>query len=361
MLPISVCMISKNEEQHIEECLKRLTPYHYEIIIADTGSTDNTIKTASKYTDKIYHFDWTDDFGAARNYALSKASNDWILSIDCDEYIEDIDEAGLETLIAAGTPNSRSHKEALGQILIRNRFKQNGRTTFENIRVSRFFNKNFYEYKGAIHEQLVYKNDPTGHINKTYPVPVRLLHVGYDKSEEEMRRKCLRNISMLEKELKATGPDAYIYFQLGQSNMRLNDYAKAFEWFDLGLSMDIDPSQPYVRTMVESYGYCLLELKKNKEALQLANIYDTFASRADFVFLMGLIYMNNGLFNEAVQEFRKSTTMEEFSVDGVNSYKAFYNIGVIYECTGHPAEAAVYYKKCGGYAPALARLKEIGR
>lgn len=350
-LPVSICMIAKNEEKHIEECLKRLKPYHYEIVLADTGSTDATVDIALKYTDKIYHFDWINDFSAARNFALSKASNDWILSIDCDEYIETIDEELLSGLM-------QQHPKDVGQILIRNRFTQGGQSSIENIRVSRFFNKNYFHFVGAIHEQIEPKVSTVP--KRTYSVPITLLHVGYDGSEAEMRTKCLRNISLLKKELEHSGPDSYIYYQLGQSYMKLENYSEAYEWFNQGISMDVDPSQPYVQTMVESYGYCLLELKKNDEALQLLNIYDDFAVRADFVFLMGLIYMNNGLFNEAIEEFRKSTMMEQFSVEGINSYRANYNIGVIYECTGHLNEAREYYKKCGEFEPAVERLRKIG-
>lgn len=361
-LPISVCIIAKNEEKHIEECLKRLKLYHYEIVLADTGSTDATVEIASKYTDKIYHFDWINDFSAARNFALSKASNDWILSIDCDEYIETIDEELLSTLM-------QQKPDAVGQILIRNRFTQGGQSSIENIRVSRFFNRKYFHFVGAIHEQIEYI-DATSDIQEiqdssycpkhVYPAPITVLHVGYDGSEDEMRIKCLRNIELLEKELENNGPDSYIYYQLGQSCMRLKNYSEAYKWFDLGLSMDVDPSQTYVQTMVESYGYCLLELKMNEKALQLLNIYDEFAVRADFVFLMGLIYMNNGLFNEAIGEYEKATTMEQFAVEGINSYRANYNIGVIYECTGHLEEAREYYDKCGAFEPAIARLREIG-
>ncbi|MCM1087300.1 MAG: glycosyltransferase [Muribaculaceae bacterium] len=350
-LPISVCIIAKNEEKHLEECLKRLKPYHYEIVLVDTGSTDKTLDIATNYTDNIFHFDWINDFSAARNFALSKASNDWILSIDCDEYLESIEEDKLRLCMDR-------HPRSLGRILIRSRFREQGLTSLENSRVSRFFNRNYYCFYGAIHEQLVPKENFS---SDTYAAPITVLHVGYDGSEEEMRAKSLRNLSLLEKELAAKGPDAYLYCQLGQSCRKLQDYEKAYEWFQLGLAMDVDPSQDYVRTMVESYGYCLLDLKRPKEALNLQGVYDVFSDRADFVFLMGLIYMNNGLFAEAIAEFEKSTTIKQFSVEGVNSYRANYNIGVIYECTNHPEEARTYYKKCGDFEPAKARLHFLSR
>ena len=351
MLPISVCMISKNEEQHIDECLKRLKPYRYEIVLVDTGSTDRTVEIASKYTDKIYHFEWVNDFSAARNFSFAQASNDWVLVIDCDDYVESIDEKKLLELM---TNNPRS----IGQILTRNRFIQDGQTSYENVYVSRFMNRKYYQFEGKIHEQF----EPlSADIQKKYfRTPVIATHVGYDGPEEEMRAKSLRNITLLEEELKTTGPDAYLYYQLGQSCMKIKDYEKAYEWFDLGLSMDVEPALDYVQTMVESYGYCLLNLKRYEEALQLVNIYDVFAIRADFVFLMGLIYMNNGLLTEAIDEFKKATTMEQFCVDGINSCRPNYNIGVIYECTGKLELARKYYKKCGKYEPAKARLKVIG-
>lgn len=354
MLPISVCIIAKNEEKHIEECCKRLIPYQFEIVLTDTGSSDRTVELAQKYTDKIYHFDWCGDFSAAKNYAMEKASYDWILSIDCDEYIESVDTASLAACM-------KSYPTAAGRILIRNRFTENGQINYEQVWVSRFVNRNYYHFEGAVHEQLVPRLAGNTLSKYVYSAPITLLHVGYDGSEEEMRVKSRRNIALLEKELETQGADPYIYYQLGQSYRKLHDYEQAFRYYDLGLAMDVDPALDYVQTMVESYGYTLLDLGHNQEALNLLSVYDEFSRRADFVFLMGLIYMNNGLLDEAIQEFQKATTMEEFAVDGINSYKANYNIGVIYECAGHLDEACAAYRKCGDYGPAQARLAVLGQ
>ncbi|MDD2208634.1 MAG: glycosyltransferase, partial [Bacilli bacterium] len=71
MITWSLCMIVKNEEKNIENCLKSCHQLFDEIIIVDTGSTDQTKKIVSKYTDKIYDFKWINDFSAARNYSFS--------------------------------------------------------------------------------------------------------------------------------------------------------------------------------------------------------------------------------------------------------------------------------------------------
>jgi len=350
LFPLSVCIIAKNEERHIGECLKRLSPYGFEIVLTDTGSTDRTLEIAGRYTDRLYHFDWCDDFGAARNFCLEKASHNRILSLDCDEYIETIDIPALDRCM-------EQHPDLAGRILIRSRFLRSGQPAFEQTRVSRLADRRYFHFTGAIHEQL--ESRLPFRAKTVYDAPVTILHVGYDEREADMQAKCRRNIALLEAQLDREGPDPYLYFQLGQSYRRLGDAERALESFDAGLSMEADPSLDYVKTMVESYGYTLLDLKRNKEALGLSALYDVFAVRADFVFLMGLIYMNNALFDNAVAEFKKSTTIKEFSVDGVNSYMANYNIGVIYECTGHTKKAREYYKKCGDYAPARARLASL--
>ena len=76
---ISFCLISKNEEKNIKECIEKVKPAVDEIIVLDTGSTDNTVKIAEELGAKIGHFDWDDDFSEARNTAIEMATKDWIL------------------------------------------------------------------------------------------------------------------------------------------------------------------------------------------------------------------------------------------------------------------------------------------
>lgn len=88
MVSISVCMIVKNEERVLARCLDSLAGLYEELIIVDTGSTDSTKEIAGRYTDKVYDFEWIGDFSAARNYAFSKASCDYIYSADADEVLD---------------------------------------------------------------------------------------------------------------------------------------------------------------------------------------------------------------------------------------------------------------------------------
>ena len=89
MAEISLCMIVKNEEERLERCLKSLEGLVDEINIVDTGSTDRTKEIASKFTDRIYDFEWTGSFSDARNYSFSKATKEYIYTADADEELDE--------------------------------------------------------------------------------------------------------------------------------------------------------------------------------------------------------------------------------------------------------------------------------
>lgn len=89
MVTITLCMIVKNEEKFLARCLNSIADLMDEIVIVDTGSTDKTKEIAARYTDKIYDFEWIDDFAAARNFAFGKANMDYIYSADADEVLDE--------------------------------------------------------------------------------------------------------------------------------------------------------------------------------------------------------------------------------------------------------------------------------
>ncbi len=82
---LSVCMIVRDEEKVLSRCLKSVEGIADELIVVDTGSKDNTITIAKDFDARVFHFEWCDDFAAARNESLKHATGDWILQIDADE------------------------------------------------------------------------------------------------------------------------------------------------------------------------------------------------------------------------------------------------------------------------------------
>lgn len=89
MITISLCMIVKNEEPVLARCLDSIADLMDEIIIVDTGSSDRTREIAAHYTSKIYDYQWTNDFSAARNFSFSKATMEYIYTADADEILDE--------------------------------------------------------------------------------------------------------------------------------------------------------------------------------------------------------------------------------------------------------------------------------
>ncbi|WP_306481128.1 glycosyltransferase family 2 protein [Bacillus toyonensis] len=85
MITISLCMIVKNEESSLGQCLQSIEGVPDEIIIVDTGSTDKTKEIALKWTSHVLDFEWINDFAAARNFAFQHATMDYILWLDADD------------------------------------------------------------------------------------------------------------------------------------------------------------------------------------------------------------------------------------------------------------------------------------
>ena len=355
-MDLSVCIITRDEADKLEKCLKALTPYPWEIVVVDTGSLDNSMEVAERYGAHVYSFAWVDDFAAAKNFAMAQAKNDMVLFLDTDEYLEKLDYEKLIRRIA-------EHPGAVGRITLRNLYVADGeeKETLENIH--RLFSKTLYCYEGRIHEQVVRRDAREGNGQdsgfETFYTDITAIHDGYSGTEEKRRKKAERNIKLLSDALKETPEEPYFQYQLGKSYYMAGNYESAAEWFGKALYFDLNPKLEYVIDMVETYGYALLKCNRPGEALMLEGVYDEFGESADFQFLMGLIYMNNEMFDRAVEEFIKATQHESSRTVGANSYLAWYNAGVIRECLGDKETAEKFYKKCGEYERAKARLKVL--
>ena len=101
----------------------------------------------------------------------------------------------------------------------------------------------------------------------------------------------------------------------------------------------------------------MLNSERYSEALILENCIEIYSESPDFQFVMGLVYMNNAKFTQAVERFLKCTKFSRSNVEGITTYSAYYNIGVIYEVLGFKENAIEYYNMCGDYEPAKNRLK----
>lgn len=347
MHPISVCIIAKNEESRIEQCLASIKPCGFEIVVVDTGSTDRTKEIAARYADQLLDFTWCDDFSAARNFSLQAASNNWIFMMDCDETVKEIDVEELNYF--------RKHlSDKVGSVSRENLVTENGILTLNNIDYTeRFFNKKLYRYTGLIHEQLT---PIRGHDIPALLLRTTLLHTGYDMTPEERAAKYRRNFTLLEKQAQTDPENPYLYYQLGKSCEILEDFARACSYYDKGLEFDLDPELAYVQAMVVSYGNALLRSGQTETALGFEGIYDDFSSVTDFVYLMGNIYTENSMYEQALAQYQKALQMPPGRQNGANSFLPLYQCGRIFEQLGDDTSARAFYEQCVDFTPAQERL-----
>lgn len=350
MIPISVCIIAKNEERNIERCLSSLFPYGFELVVVDTGSTDRTKEIAAKYTDKIYDFVWTDNFSEARNFSLQMASNNWIFMMDCDEWIESIDVEEMEYF-------RKKHPNYAGSITRKNLSGTPDNPSIYNDRTERLFSRKHYHYTGTIHEQLVPKHREEF---KTLLLKTTIGHSGYLLTDQEFIEKAKRNLKLLFQQMVENPNDPYVYFQIGKSYQAIDDFQKAVPFFEKALSFDLDPSLAFTTMLMVQYGNCLLFIGQPQKALNIyREVYDGYEHSADFVFMMGLIYLNNHMYEEALDEFQKATTFDFSNDEGVTTYKSYHQIGRILNMAGEKEMAAKYFRLCGEFAPALEELQKL--
>lgn len=193
---LSIGMIVKNEEKNLRKCLESLSSLREniscELIIADTGSDDNTKTIASEFTDIVFDFPWCDDFAAARNSTLKYATGKWYLLLDADEYFEDTKE--IETFFA-----SEEHQNYNCASLIIRSYLNEAKTEYSDNSTCRLFriDSGKTKFVSKIHEYIPVK-EPVK-MMKTH-----LHHTGYIADNTEfMQMKNKRNISLMMQELDA--------------------------------------------------------------------------------------------------------------------------------------------------------------
>lgn len=349
MIPISVCIITKNEAENLEKCLSALRPYPFEIVVVDTGSTDASKEVAAKYADKVLDFEWCDDFSAARAFSISKASHNMILVVDTDEFVTDIDLEEMYHLIEA-------NPKSIGLVKRLDYFESEGIRRAQVFWADRLFNRKYYHYSNRIHECLFADDNIIYH---TYESPITIDHIGYLGSQDELNAKSMRDIKLLLKEVETDKDNPYIYFQIGQSYLIMRDDINALHYFQMAIDRNPPVDKEYTRILVKNYGEVLLSVGQAEKALCLLAFYDAYQNNADYLCLIGKIYLQQNQMLKALPEFIKALTAPESdSLDAGNTIPSFY-IGHIYQCFGQTDIARTHFEKCGDYPPALERLKKL--
>jgi glycosyltransferase involved in cell wall biosynthesis len=212
---ISLCMIVKNEADCLSRCLESTKDYVDEIIIVDTGSTDETVRIAKSFGAKIYHHPWENDFSRHRNQSLSYASGDWILQLDADEALT----AGSGQMI-----RDTIRKDAADYYYCQF-YDMDRQGIIKGVcnLIRLFRNRMGMEFIHKVHNQLQVNGE--GSFSK-----IRVKHYGYHLSKEKMEAKHVRTTTLLKKAIEINPEDGYSLHQLAASYSMKKDYSKVIEY-----------------------------------------------------------------------------------------------------------------------------------
>ena len=347
MIPISVCIITKNEAENLQKCLEALKPYPFEIVVTDTGSEDNSLKVARQYTDRVYEFEWISDFSAARNFCISRASHNTILSLDTDEFLHPLDWNALQQAL-------EEHPKSLGAIELFSYFDVDGETKHQIVRLERLFNRRYYHFVNPVHEVLV----PLGRMApSSYNAPISVDHVGYQGTKEQLMEKAERDIELIRNEIKNDPENPYLYFQLGQCYMLMRDHAGALPWFRKAMELHPMSGADYTLALLCNYADILLDENLVEEAAGVLPYRDSFADNKDFLCLCGRIYLHMGQPLKALPEFVQALSAPKYTLK--DPHAPSYYIGLIYEMFGKRDIARTHYENCGDYPLAIEALNRL--
>ncbi|UCD39258.1 MAG: glycosyltransferase, partial [Fidelibacterota bacterium] len=249
-------MIVRNEALMLPDCLKSVAELADQIVIVDTGSTDDTVAIAESFDAEIHHFKWINDFAAARNESIRHAAGDWILWLDADERLIPASVKPLQEILASAA------QPTIYQVHIRN--LQADQKSYTLSMSHRLFSRHpKFRFSGRIHEQVHPSFKAAGGVEK--PSNVILEHLGYAVSKDQMQVKLERNQVLLE-EMVAEQPDSsYAHYTLGQNYALLGNHEKALESYQRAKDIG-DFKGPSVSTLLNALAEASWQLGHLKEA-----------------------------------------------------------------------------------------------
>lgn len=338
---ISACMIVKNEEGMLRRTLPVLKNSVDEIILVDTGSSDNTVKIAEENGAKIFNFKWIDNFSAARNESLKHAKSDWIIWIDADEMIKKEDWIVLKDFLKTADKDAycleiRECKPGT----------YNYDDTYTRVKILR--NNKGIHFERAFNEQ-VHSKDGASITGPIIP-NVHIYHWGarLEKDAKELKKE--RNIRILQEQIKSNPNDPYFHFflasnynEIGKTEESVAEYQK---------TIDLKPSENILISAYTSIAFGLYKLKKAKEAFIMAKAAMAIdPNEAGAYCLIGLILGGAGSYKEAIDLLEYASKIDPAKSRSASQnirnckYLPYYYEGIVYQMAQDRTKAKEAYKK----------------
>lgn len=306
MNKISLCMIVKNEEEVIGRCLESVRDIPDEIIIVDTGSTDRTKEIVSKYTNKIYDFEWVDDFSKARNFSFSKATKDYIMWLDADDIILEEDYQKLKKL-------KENMDNSVDIYMMRYNYivDENNIPTLVQNRERLLKREKNYQWTSPIHEVIV----PIGNVVNT---DIAITH------KKDKIQDVTRNIKIFEK-MKENGipfddRQEYCYAKELYYLRKFEEAKKEYEKFIEKYEKKYKEKRSYLYSAILELADCYKNLFENDKQLEvLLKILKFEVPGTECCCKIGNIFLNNKDYKTAMFWFNLALENQITVEDGGDS------------------------------------------
>ncbi len=312
-MKITACVIVKNEEKNIETWLSGVEQLAEEIVVVDTGSDDHTVDIVQQHRAQIYHFPWINDFAAAKNFALDKATGDWIVFLDADETFS----SASIPKIKACLERIHGRQSVVGIMcrLINIDVHDNNRYIGSTVQLRIFRNKSYLKYKGKIHEALTIPKKKTVELMND----IEIYHTGY--SAGIIQNKLKRNLELLQNKVADQGGNftARDYRYLMDCYYGLADYSKALKYAQKAMEYktlvgDTLPHLHIIRISCHIFGK--LGFSATKQAFESA--LQELPNMPDIILMYGLYLYDQKYYLEAQEKLE----------EGVKLYKKTKTINV---------------------------------
>jgi glycosyltransferase involved in cell wall biosynthesis len=350
---LALVVIARNEARCIARCLTSARPHVDAMIVLDTGSTDDTVAIAEACGATVHHFDWCDDFSAARNAALDHSDADWNLILDADDWVEgDAGALGPQTLPAAPAP-----ARFVGCVRIINRASADQPVTRKFI--PRLLPRGV-RYEGRIHEQ------PVSPLPMVL-LPLKLRHDGFE--EAQLMRKAGRNEAILRAELDANPDDSYLWYQLGREHLVRGQHEDAADALFMAHRTSTQDTA-YRHGVVVALVQALKRAERFDEGRAFIDAEHANWQRSpDFFFAVADLYLECASRNPAIAMAELLPVVEgswkrcleigerhdlDGSTEGCGSHLAAQNLAMFYETLGIDDDALFYAEMAAGMRGRLA-------
>jgi glycosyltransferase involved in cell wall biosynthesis len=340
MITISLCVIVKNEQDVIGRCLDSAKDLVDEIIIVDTGSTDNTKEIVKRYTDKVFDFRWVNDFSAARNYSFSKATKDFILWLDADDVILECDRERFKEL-------KQNLNDEVDVVMMKYNvgFDENGDVILSYFRERLSKRTNNYKWMEPVHEYL----QIGGNIINS---EVCITHKKEQIPEKDRNLHIYKKFLYMGKTLTPRG--LYYYARELYYDEKYRDAIKYFNRF-------LDTEKGWVEDNINacdilSTCYSMVKDEKNMLiSLFRSFIYDT--PRAEICCKLGYYFINKEDYEKAIVWYKVVLQLNQpvsswgFMVQDCWGYIPCIQLCLCYDKLGNREEAIKYNNKAAEYKP----------